>query len=71
MIELIGTICLVISVIGVLLNNHKLRAGFLVWLFSNLISAALHCYTELYSLMIRDLIFFVLAIHGWKKWGKK
>lgn len=71
MIELIGTISLIISVSGVILNNYKLRLCFVVWLISNLLSAGLHLYTGLYSLMVRDLIFFVLAIHGFWKWGKK
>ena len=71
MIETIGTICTVIAVIGVWLNNHRRRECFLLWLFTNFATGMIHLYLQVYSLAIRDLIFFVLAIHGHWKWGKK
>jgi len=71
MTELIGFTAGALAVLGVVLNNHRLRACFIVWLVSNAITAGLHSYAGLWSLAVRDVIFFALAVHGWVKWGKK
>jgi nicotinamide riboside transporter PnuC len=70
MTELIGTIAMILAVTGVWLNNRKIRACFYFWLFSNTFSACLHLYGGMYALMIRDVIFIVLAIEGLKKWSR-
>jgi hypothetical protein len=77
----LGLICLVLSVGGVLLNNNKLRAGFLLWLISNALSGFLHglaaCQLsgdlarDMWTLAARDGIFFVLAIHGFWAWRRR
>lgn len=71
MIEIIGTICTCIAVIGVILNNHKIRFCFVLWFFSNFFTGLIHLYLQVYSLAARDLIFFLLAIHGYVMWRKK
>ena len=71
MIEIIGTIALILSVLGVILNNRKLRVCFLIWLVSNTLCFIIHISIGVWSLMIRDFIFTILAIEGWFKWGKK
>jgi len=71
MIELIGTIATVIAITGVICNNRRLRACFLLWLVSNGLTLIVHIQAGIYSLGARDAIFFILAIEGWHKWGKK
>lgn len=70
-IEIIGVISTILAVIGVLANNRRLRWCFLVWMVSNSLSLTIHAYTAIWSLAARDLIFLVLAVEGWIKWGRK
>ena len=70
MIEVFGTIAMITAVWGVLLNNRLRRSCFVLWLISNAISAALHAQLGLWSLFVRDAVFFLLAIEGWRKWKK-
>ncbi len=70
MIELLGATATILAVTGVLLNNRKLIACFYVWLVSNAITAYIHCDAQLYSLLIRDVIFLGLAVEGLYRWGK-
>ncbi len=71
MIEIIGTIATILAIAGVLLNNRRFRVCFLVWLVSNAISLVIHAHLSVWSLMVRDAIFLVLAVEGWIKWGRK
>ena len=68
MVEIIGTIITIIAVSGVLLNNHRRRECFYLWLVSNALSAGVHLYAGMYALTVRDTIFFCLAIHGLIYW---
>ncbi|HEG43774.1 MAG TPA: hypothetical protein ENH94_06990 [Phycisphaerales bacterium] len=52
-----------------LLNNYKLRWCFLLWLVSNSACLYLHLRVGYYGMSCRDLVFLVLAIHGWRHWG--
>lgn len=70
-IEIIGTIALILGVLGVLLNNRKLRICFIVWMVSNALSAGIHAYVGPWSLAARDMVFFCLSIEGWIKWGPR
>jgi len=70
MSELIGTIVTAVAVGGVLLNNARRRECFLLWIFSNALSAAIHVEASMWSLAGRDAIFFALAIAGWRQWGR-
>ncbi len=71
MIEVIGIIATILAVTGVLTNNRRLRVCFLVWMVSNALTAGIHAHSGIWSLLVRDMIFFVLAIEGWIKWGRK
>ena len=71
MSEIVGTVVLILGASGVLLNNRRLRMCFILWMVSNALSAGIHAYVELWSLMARDVVFLVLAIEGWVKWSRK
>ena len=66
--EIVGTVAAILAVAGVLLNNRKLRMCFILWMVSNALSAGIHACAGPWSLMLRDVVFFVLAIEGWIKW---
>ena len=67
--EIIGTIATIFAVIGVITNNRRLRICFLLWLISNALSGVIHIHAGIWSLLVRDIIFFILAIEGWFKWS--
>lgn len=69
--EIIGIITTILAVIGVVVNNRRLRVCFLFWLVSNALSGLIHAQASIWSLVARDAIFFVLAIDGWIRWGRK
>lgn len=71
MLEIIGTIATILAISGVLANNRRLRWCFIIWGASNSLSLVIHVYTPIWSLVVRDAIFLILAFEGWKKWGKK
>ncbi len=68
--ETIGWLVTAVAVTGVVCNNHRLRACFLLWMLSNAASAAIHVSASLWALAARDVIFFALSIHGLKAWSK-
>jgi len=71
MIEIFGTIAMVLAIFGVVLNNRKRIYCFYFWMVSNAITGGIHYNAEIYSLLVRDLIFFVLAIEGIYQWRKR
>lgn len=73
MIEWIGLVAMALGIGGVVLNNYRRRVCFLVWMVSNLLSCLIHLSPGHYtpSLALRDAAFFLLAIHGWHRWGRK
>ena len=71
MFEIIGVLSGILAVTGVVLNNYRLRACFLVWLVSNVASAVIHAHTQTWALFVRDVVFIGLAVHGFFMWGKK
>lgn len=71
MIELIGTVSMVLGIVGVIFNNRKMMICFYFWLVSNGLSAYIHLSGEVYSLFVRDLIYLILAIEGLLKWRNK
>ena len=71
MIEVIGTVTMILAIAGVLLNNRRLRACFIVWMFSNALSFWIHLQAGILSLCLRDAIFLALAIEGLWMWRKK
>lgn len=70
-IEIIGTLALILGVLGAVLNNRKLRVCFIVWVVANILSACVHIGVGVWSLLLRDIVFFVLAIEGFVRWRKK
>ena len=70
MSEIIGVTVLVLAVVGVVLNNRRLRVCFAFWMVSNILSAALHIEAAIWSLALRDLIFLIFAVEGWILWKK-
>ena len=70
LIESIGTISTVLSVAGVWLNNHKQVECFYLWLLSNALCAWIHYRKRVWSLLVRDIVFFILAVHGMILWMK-
>ncbi len=76
MIELLGLIAGIIAVVSVYLNNLKLRACFYGFLLSNGLSLWIHIHAGLWqnadvkSMILRDVAFIGLAIHGLRKWKR-
>ena len=60
-----------LAAIGVLFNNAQVIYCFPIWVASNLICFGYHYKSGLRGLMIRDLIFIVLAVVGWIQWSYK
>ena len=77
MIEVVGWIATVGAIGGVVLNNYRRRVCFLVWLCTNGISCTLHVrgYAggdgAMLALAVRDGVFLMLAVHGWRAWGRR
>jgi len=69
-VESISLVATAIAVAGVWLNNSRLKACFVLWGVSNSLSMGLHLHAGLWSLAGRDCIFLVLAVHGWRAWGR-
>ena len=69
--EIVGYIAGAVAIAGVVLNNRKLRACFLLWMASNAMSMWLHVVASMWSLSIRDGIFLMLAVEGWYRWTEK
>jgi nicotinamide riboside transporter PnuC len=67
-IELVGTVATVIAVAGVLLNNRRRRECFYLWIVSNALTLGVHVAAGVWSLAVRDGIFFVLAVEGLLRW---
>ena len=71
MIELIGTVATILAITGVVLNNRRIRWCFVIWICSNTLTLIIHAQTGVWSLVVRDAVFLVLAVEGWIRWGKQ
>lgn len=69
-VQIAGAVAGILAVTGVVLNNHRLRWCFVVWLVSNGISGGIHAWSGLWTLAARDVVFFGLAADGWFRWGR-
>lgn len=69
--EIAGLVVTIVAVWGVLLNNRLRRSCFILWLMSNGLSALIHAGAGMWSLALRDAIFFGLCIEGLWKWKQK
>lgn len=70
-IELLGIIATVLAVVGCITNNRRLRLCFLLWLASNTLTGVIHAQAGIWSLLVRDVVFCVLAVDGWIRWKRK
>ena len=70
-IEYIGTISTLLAIAGVLANNRRKRVCFAIWVISNSLTLVIHAQTGVWSLVVRDAVFLILAVEGWFKWGRK
>jgi nicotinamide riboside transporter PnuC len=68
--EILGIIATILAVTGVICNNRKMVACFYFWLLSNGLSGVIHFNCGIYSLLARDIVFWVLAIEGLIKWRR-
>lgn len=66
--ESAGLVGTALAVAGVVLNNFQNRMCFYLWIASNVIFAAIHLKAKMRSLVLRDIIFTVLAIVGLWQW---
>ena len=71
MIELIGAIVTIVAVTGVILNNRKCQWCFVLWMVSNTLSAFIQYSVGPWPLVVRDLIFLILAAEGYFLWKAK
>lgn len=71
LLETFGWIATAIALMGVWMNNRRRRACFVLWLASNALTFGIHSYAAMWSMAVRDLAFFLLAIHGWWLWGRE
>lgn len=69
--EIIGIVATILAVISVVANNRRLRWCFIVWMVSNSLTLGIHAHAAIWSLLARDMIFLVLAVEGWIRWGRK
>ena len=69
-VETLSIVAMVIAVAGVVLNNHRVRACFLLFLVSNTLCGIVHLHAGLWGMLVRDSVFLLLAVHGWWKWGR-
>lgn len=70
-LEIIGWAATTVALVGVWLNNKKFRVCFIFWLASNAVAFGLHAWVGMWAMAARDGAFFIMAIHGWRLWGKK
>ena len=70
MTEVTGSIATALAILGVLLNNRRMIACFPIFMLSNSLCGILHVQAGIYSLVVRDCAFFILAIEGAWRWRK-
>lgn len=60
-----------LALLGMVFNNHKKRVCFVIWFAGSILGIILYIDTELWGLVVRDIIYLVLFIHGYLLWGRK
>jgi nicotinamide riboside transporter PnuC len=70
LIETLSIMAMCIAVLGVVLNNHRRRECFILFLVSNSMCGIVHLDAHLWGMLARDSIFLLLAVHGWWAWGR-
>jgi len=59
-----------IALIGTVLNVKQQRVGFLFWMVSNLGFTVSNVMLQIYPVAFLFLVYFFLAVAGWRSWGK-
>ena len=65
------SVAVLTTLIGALSMVYKKRIGWLVFLVGNIAWISIFIKTELYLLVLTQLIFVVVNTKGWFQWGKK
>lgn len=60
----------VLSIIGAIMNVQQNRAGFLLWMFTNLCWAVIDFRRKLYAQSFLFAVYFGLSFWGWISWGR-
>lgn len=60
----------ILSIFGVVLNAHRKRVCFLVWMFTNFCWMIIDFKQGIPEQGTLFFIYFLLAIYGWVKWRK-
>jgi len=66
-----SSILVVLSISGVILNNHKRIECFYIWMFTNASWFVVDLYYGIYPQAVLFFIYFILAVHGLITWRKK
>ena len=61
----------VLSIVGVVMNIHKLRAGFLIWMVTNAAWAVIDFWKGVPEQGFLMVVYFGLAVWGWVSWGAR
>ena len=69
-LELLGTLATTIAAAGVYLNNKRRITCFYLWIVSNTLRLIIHIILGIWSLTVGDLVFLLLAFHGWREWRR-
>lgn len=66
-----SSILVVLSISGVILNNHKRIECFYIWMFTNASWFIVDLYYGIYPQAVLFFVYFILAVHGLITWRKK
>lgn len=66
--DLLSWIIAIFSLAGVILNTHKNKWCFVIWIFTNGFWCVFDLCKGLYSQSLLFFIYFCLAIYGFFKW---
>ena len=70
-IGIMSFVALVLSLAGNALINFRKRIGFFVWILSNVAWIAVNMMgTPNWSQIAMFVVYMVMNVHGWMKWGK-
>lgn len=69
-IEIVAWVLSVVSVTGVVLNIYKIRACFILWIFTNGFWMCYDIYRQVYPQDALFFVYFCLAVWGTVKWRK-
>lgn len=69
--EGLGWLATILAVTGALLVNRKMRAGFELWIIANALTAVYHGIGGQWSMVARDIVFFLTATEGLILWRRK